>query len=223
MLGFLVFFSYIYYVNELIINVKTMSKKVKISIDGTEFLIPADSVSYDTYNNNEPYIYMRAKLVASIIKQYVKNNYPNLVVSATSDVYSGGSSVRVNVCNKNGSQVEPLIFKDISKWQYMLKAGSFNGMIDMYEDREDSPTTDNGTPLKYFPSYIFIENKPNWGTKHYWMNEWNEWCEKTLNPTDEEKEWIDKIVNNYGGWLGYNKQFMSKTVLKNIDSIMGCV
>ena len=70
-------------------------------------------------------------------------------------------------------------------------------MIDMYEQREDSPTTDNGTPMKYFPNYIFIENKPNWGTKHYWMNEWNEWCEKTMNPTDEEKEWIDKIVNNY--------------------------
>ena len=201
-----------------------MSKKVKISIDGTELLIPADSVSYDTYNNNEPYIYMRAKLVASIIKQYVKKTYPSLKVWATSDVYSGGSSVRVNVCNQDGSSISDYdVFEDIQQWQYKLKAGSFNGMIDMYEDREDSPTTDNGTPLKYFPSYIFIENKPNWGTKHYWMNEWNEWCEKTMNPTDEEKEWIDKIVNNYGGWLGYNKQFMSKTVLKNIDSIMGCV
>ena len=116
-----------------------------------------------------------------------------------------------------------MYLKIFNNGQYKLKGGSFNGMIDMYEDREDSPTTDNGTPLKYFPSYIFIENKPNWGTKHYWMNEWNEWCEKTMNPTDEEKEWIDKIVNNYDGWLGYNKQFMSKTVLKNIDSIMGCV
>jgi len=205
------------------INLKIMSKKIKISIDGSEFLIPSESIGYDTYNNNEPYVYMRAKVVASIIKQYVKKNYPSLVCSSTSDVYSGGSSVRVNVCNQDGSSVSETIFEDINKWQYMLKGGSFNGMIDMYEYREDNPTTDSGTPLKYFPSYIFIENKPNWGTKHYWMNEWNEWCEKTLNPTDEEKEWIDKIVNNYGGWLGYNKQFMSKTVLKNIDSIMGCV
>ena len=55
------------------------------------------------------------------------------------------------MCNSDGSQVEPLIFKDINKWpKYMLKIGSFNGMIDMYEDREDSPTTDSGTPLKYF-------------------------------------------------------------------------
>ena len=29
-------------------------------------------------------------------------------------------------------------------------------MIDMYESREDSPTTDNGTPLKYFPKlYLY--------------------------------------------------------------------
>lgn len=201
-------------------------KKVKISIDGNDFLIPSESIGYDTYNNNEPYVYMRAKVVASIIKQYVKKNYPSLVCSSTSDVYSGGSSVRVNVCNSDGSSVDSTIYDDIKKWEYMLKGGSFNGMIDMYESREDNPTTDNGTPMKYFPSYIFIENKPNWGTKHYWMNEWNKWIEITdldYTPTDNEKEWIDNVVTKYGGWLGYNKQFMSKTVLKNIDSIMGCI
>ncbi len=202
------------------------SKKVKISIRGTEFLIPSESIGYDTYNDNKPYIYMRAKVVASIIKQYVKKTYSDIVVSSTSDVYSGGSSVRVNVCNQDGSSVSPTIYDDIKKWEYMLKGGSFNGMIDMYESREDKPTTDNGTDMKYFPSYIFIENKPNWGTKHYWMNEWNKWIEITdldYTPTDNEKEWIENVVQKYGGWLGYNKQFMSKTVLKNIDSIMGCI
>ena len=207
------------------INLKSMkSKKVEISIEGNKFLIPSESVGYDTYNDNKPYIYMRAKVCASIIKQYVKKNYPTLVVSATSDVYSGGSSVRVNVCNQDGSPIsEAYVFEDIARWKHILQGGTFNGMIDMYESREDSPTTDNGTDMKYFPSYIFIENKPNWGTKHYWMNEWNNWCEITLNPTDEQKEWVDRIVNDYGGWLGYNKQFMSKSVLKNIDTIMGCV
>jgi hypothetical protein len=208
-------------------TIKSMkSKKVKISIRGTEFLIPSESIGYDTYNDNKPYIYMRAKVVASIIKQYVKKTYSDIVVSSTSDVYSGGSSVRVNVCNQDGSSVSPTIYDDIKKWEYMLKGGSFNGMIDMYESREDKPTTDNGTDMKYFPSYIFIENKPNWGTKHYWMNEWNKWIEITdldYTPTDNEKEWIENVVQKYGGWLGYNKQFMSKTVLKNIDSIMGCI
>ena len=199
------------------------SKKVEISIEGNKFLIPSESVGYDTYNDNKPYIYMRAKVCASIIKQFVKQKFPHLVVSATSDVYSGGSSVRVNVCHKDGSPLSASEFYPIQDWKYKLQGGTFNGMIDMYESREDKPTTDNGTDMKYFPSYIFIENKPNWGTKHYWMNEWNKWCEISMNPTDEEKEWVDKIVNDFGGWLGYNKQFMSKTVLKNIDSIMGCV
>ena len=203
-----------------------MSKKVKISIQGNEFLIPSESIGYDSYNNNQPYIYMRAKVCASIIKQFVKKQFPNLVVSSTSDVYSGGSSVRVNVCNQDGSPVDEVIYEEIKQWEYMLKGGSFNGMIDMYEMREDSPCTDNGTPMKYFPSYIFIENKPNWGTKHYWMSEWNKWLkinDLDYTPTDNEKVWIENVVQKYGGWLGYNKQFMSKTVLKNIDSIMGCI
>ena len=205
------------------LNLKSMSKKVKISIQGNQFLIPSESIGYDTYNNNEPYVYMRAKLCASIIKQFVKKEFPHLVCSATSDVYSGGSSVRVNVCQKDGSKVNESDFKRISNWKYILQGGTFNGMIDMYESREDNPTTDSGTPLKYFPSYVFIENKPNWGTKHYWMNEWNKWCEMTKNPTDEEKEHIERVLEIGGGWLGYNKQFMSKSVLKNIDTIMGCV
>lgn len=203
-----------------------MSKKVKISIGGNEFLIPSTAIGKDSYDGDKPYVYMRAKICASIIKQFVKKNYPHLVCSATSDVYSGGSSVRVNVCKKDGSKVDQSEFDKISEWKWVFQGGTFNGMIDMYECREDSPTTDNGTPLKYFPSYVFIENKPNWGSKEYWMSEWNKWIEMTAldyTPTDNEKEWIDRVVNKYGGWLGYNKQYMSKTVLKNIDSIMGCV
>ena len=206
-------------------NLKSMkSKKVKISIKGNDFLIPSESIGYEP-NGNQPYVYMRAKVVASIIKQFVKQNFKDIVVSSTSDVYSGGSSVRVNVCNQDGSPVDEVIYEEIKQWEYMLKGGSFNGMIDMYEMREDSPCTDNGTPMKYFPSYIFIENKPNWGTKHYWMSEWNKWIQITdldYTPTDNEKVWIENVVQKYGGWLGYNKQYMSKSVLKNIDSIMGC-
>ena len=188
------------------------SKKVKISIDGTEFLIPSESIGYDTYNDNKPYVYMRAKVVASIIKQYVKKTYPSLVVSSTSDVYSGGSSVRVNVCNQDGSSVSPTIYDDIKRWEYMLKGGSFNGMIDMYESREDKPTTDNGTPMKYFPSYIFIENKPKWDSIEYWISQWNEY------QVNIDAEWTEKI-QRLGGWLEYNKQFMNKKIVDKVASL----
>jgi hypothetical protein len=200
-----------------------MSKKVKISIKGNEFLIPETTIGKDTYNGDKPYVYMRAKTCALIIKQFVKKNYPHLVCSATSDVYSGGSSVRVNLCKKDGSKVDQSEFDKISEWKWVFQGGTFNGLIDMYEMREDSPTTDNGTPLKYFPSYVFIENKPNWGSKEYWMNEWSNWkamLDLDYTMTENEKIWTDNVVNKYGGWLGYNKQYMSPSVLKNIDSIM---
>jgi len=57
------------------------------------------------------------------------------------------------------------------------------------------------------------------------MSEWNKWLkinDLDYTPTDNEKVWIENVVQKYGGWLGYNKQYMSKSVLKNIDSIMGC-
>ena len=109
-----------------------------------------------------------------VIKQFVKKTYPSLKVWSTSSVYSGGSSVRVNVSEKDGSAVNSTIFDKIQEWEYMLKGGTFNGMIDMYESEEDKPTTDNGTPLKYFPSYIFIENKPKWDSIECWISQWNE-------------------------------------------------
>ncbi len=189
-----------------------MSKKFKFSIQGTEFQLPLSQVQEDSYNNNEKYIYMNAKSAASIIKQFVKKNYPNIKVWAGSEVYSGGSSVRVNVSESDGSPVDSIIFDDIQKWESMLKGGSFNGMIDMYESREDKPTTDNGTPLKYFPSYIFIENKPKWDSIEYWISQWNEY------QVNLDAEWTEKI-QRLGGWLEYNKQFMNKKIVDKVASL----
>ena len=148
-----------------------MSKKFKFSIQGTEFQLPISQVQVDTYSDTkEKYIYMNAKSAASVIKQFVKKNYPNLKVWSKSSVYSGGSSVDVDVSNSDGSSVDPSIFENISKWKSILQGGSFDGMYDIYNYREDSPATDNGTPLKYFPSYVFINNKPKWDSVEYWYN-----------------------------------------------------
>ena len=193
-------------------------KKVKISIQGNEFLIPSTSIQKCSYDN-ETYVHMRAKLCASIIKQYVKKNFPNLKVWAGSDVYSGGSSVRVEVCNEDGSQVNPIDFEKISEWKSILQGGTFNGMIDMYESREDSPTTDAGTPMKYFPSYVFIDNKPKWGTVEYWVNQYNEYKENISNP--DWSEMVNIINNKFGGsFLEYNKTYMSKKEYDNCSKVL---
>lgn len=153
-----------------------MSKKIKLTINGDIYELPKSALVLkgSTQWEDETYIQMRAKYCSSIIKQYVKKNYPFLKVWATSSVYSGGSSCDIYVSNQDGSRVVSTIFDKISEWKNTLQGGTFNGMIDMYEYREDSPTTDNGTPMKYFPSYVFVNNKPKWGSVEYWMNEWYE-------------------------------------------------
>ena len=181
-----------------------MSKKIKLTINGDIYELPKSALVLkgSTQWEDETFIQMRAKYCASIIKQYVKKNFPNLKVWASSDVYSGGSSVRVEVCNADGSRVVSTIFDKISKWKHILQGGTFNGMIDLYEYREDSPTTDNGTPMKYFTSYVFIDNKPKWGSVEYWMNEWYE---------------NKKYFKNLSDFLSKNKTYMTDKEYKKVD------
>lgn len=147
-----------------------MSKKIKIQISNQTFELPSNALWFDKWKN-EPYINMNAKNTASLIKQFVKKNFPNIKVWATSDVYSGGSSVRVNVSNSDGSSVSEKIYKEIKGFSDSFKAGYFDGMSDCYEYYDEKLKTDNGTSLKSFPSYIFVENKAPWGSVEYWVNE----------------------------------------------------
>jgi hypothetical protein len=62
--------------------------------------------------------------------------------------------------------------------------------------------------LKYFPSYIFIENKPKWGTPEYWLNEY-----KTLqaNVNNPDYDRMRELIKKAGSFLEYNKTYMSKS------------
>lgn len=146
------------------------SKKIKIQLSGMTFELPSSALRVDKWSN-EKYIYMNAKNSASMIKQYVKKAFPGFKVWASSDVYSGGSSVRVNVCNPNGSPISPSTFSLIKSFGNSFQAGRFDGMTDCYEYYDTEIRTDNGTQLKYFPSYIFVENKATWDSVEYWVNE----------------------------------------------------
>ena len=185
-----------------------MSKKLKFKLNDNEFLLPLDSYREQTWGGNlEKYIHMSAKNTATVIKQYVKKNFPELKVWGVSDVYSGGSSTRIYVCNVDGSPVDSDTYKKIEQWKWILSGGSFNGMEDIYEYREDELTTDAGMALKYFPSYIFIDNKPKWGTVEYWLNEFETFKDNLYNPDYAR---IVGLVKEKGSFLEFNKTYMTK-------------
>ena len=183
-------------------------KKLKFSINNNEFTLPLDSYREQTWGGSlEKYIHMSAKNSATVIKQFVKQNFPQYKVWAVSDTYSGGSSTRIYVCNEDGSSIPTEDYKRIEQWKWILSGGSFNGMEDIYEYREDELTTDAGMALKYFPSYIFIDNKPKWGTVEYWLNEYETFKDNLYNPDYAR---IVKLVKEKGSFLEFNKTYMTK-------------
>ena len=199
-----------------------MSKKIKLTILGEEYQLPISALKLkkDSQWNEETYIHMSAKHTASIIKQYVKKFFPEIKVWSNSQTYSGGSSCNVNLSNSDGSEISQNIFEQISEFGNQFKAGSFNGMEDIYEYNEGTKTTDNNTPLKYFPSYVFVKNAPQWGSVEYWLNEYNVWLEKTGT---KEYDVYDMNVQKAGGWLNYNKTYMTDKEFNNVKSKLNLV
>lgn len=189
------------------------TKKIGFKLNGMKFELPSNSVQLDKYNNNTEYIYTGAKNTASIIKQYVKQKYGNrITVWSTSDVYSGGSSVRVNVWSKNGSATPLSIYQDIQSFADSFKAGKFDGMTDCYEYTNEGLTTDSGTPLKYYPSYVFVENRPKWDSVEYWLNEWKSFDVSQYDNLIGNTPW-EKFVNR-------NNRFWKKGTLENLTKYM---
>ena len=184
-----------------------MSKKMKFQFNQMTFELPSTALQSKRWDDNKPFINMNAKSTASVIKQYVKQKYGNsIVVWSTSDVYSGGSSVRVNVSSSTGSAVTHHIYNDIQLFAYNFKAGRFDGMYDSYEYRSDEVRTDNGTQMDYFPSYIFVENKPKWDSVEYWLNEWN-----TFEPSNYSRPMVGNTL--WEQFMNFNKSYWKNGML----------
>ena len=191
------------------------TKKLKFQINNNEFTLPINSYQESNWGGSvEKYIHMSAKNCATVIKQFVKQNFPELKVWAVSDTYSGGSSTRIYVCNEDGSEVEYDTFKKINQWKHILQGGNFNGMEDIYEYREDELTTDNGMMLKYFPSYIFIENQPKWGSVEYWIKEYNTYMD---NFQEDNYKGMRAAIEKAGSFLEYNKTYMTPSEYKKCE------
>jgi hypothetical protein len=189
-------------------------KKIKFQFVGMTFELPSNSLQKDKYNNDTPYIYMGAKHTASVIKQYVKQKYGNrLQVWATSDVYSGGSSCRINVCEKNGSPTPYEWYKDIEAFANSFKAGRFDGMTDCYEYSDEVVSSDNGTQFKYFPSYVFVENRPSYGSVEYYLYEW-----KQFDPSNYSCKMIGDTT--WEQFVNFYSRGMKKGVLDKLTTYM---
>lgn len=103
-----------------------MNKKIKFQLAGIEFQLSDKFV-------NGNVIRMSHVAAANVIKQYVKQTYPNVNVSAKSDSFSMGNSVDVYLSDKYGQPVSKEIAKNVQSFGDQFVYGKFDGMTDMYE------------------------------------------------------------------------------------------
>ena len=87
-----------------------------------------------------------------LLKKYISEKY-SMKVSAKSDKYSGGSSLRVSY---NLGLCTDIIDSDLSRLEY----GKFDGMIDLYEYKNDAETgiTIDGFELEEY-KYISVDRE----------------------------------------------------------------
>jgi hypothetical protein len=141
---------------------RDMKTKMKFNYAGMVCEVPSNCLITTNYWGEPietPFIRIGRKEVASISKQFVKKNFPNLLVWASSETFANGNSVSVYVCNADGSDVDydSKEWKSIAGFVNSLSGGKYNGMEDIYEYGEGN-VTENGTKIESYAKYVSCNN-----------------------------------------------------------------
>lgn len=120
-------------------------------------------------NSSQVSFYSPMGTVSSVIKQYVKQRWPELgKFNISSSSFAGGDSVRVYL-----NCVDKELYEEVSsELDTVFMRGSFNGMIDLYEytgerlvkvpistNEKENPTIDT--------KWMQVENRPKYGSTLY--------------------------------------------------------
>jgi len=111
-------------------------------------------------------LYVPMAGVSQVIRQYIKQRWPDRKIQISSDTFAGGDSVTVYA---------PFVSREESrKMQQELSGlftyGRFNGMYDIYEMKEgyeEFTIEHRGKRGEVSTKYLNVENRAKWGTKLY--------------------------------------------------------
>lgn len=143
-----------------------MAKKFKFTLKGTEFNLPMKYLQTKDWSGNdiEPYINLTHAATASVLKQWVKKEFPKVTVYSSSESFSGGNSAKIWVSDSVGNEIFKPDFDTIRDFARLFQQGSFNGMIDLYEYDSQDLETEKGTPIKLNTKWVSAVNGPKHAT-----------------------------------------------------------
>ena len=146
---------------------------LKVSIGGTIYQINEKAFRKTGWNKEPitPYFYASYVAAGQLVKQWVKNNYPNVVCRVKGRSFANGNSMDVNVCMPDGSPISDADYQAINNFAHLFEYGRYDGQHDLYESYESSGLkTDNGTVIEAGVKYVGVDNRPAWDTPQYVLN-----------------------------------------------------
>ena len=179
-------------------------KKFKFKIDDFTFQLSGKYLNTgkkDFKGNPLPTeINMNHAAGASVLKQYVKQAFPNVEVASESDTFSGGNSVSIYISDKFGKQVDNDIVDTVRQFSYKFEYGRFNGMIDSYEYKTNIEKTDAGTVIDAGCKFIHVQNRPKFMSVPDVVKTLTELTKDPSDFTFGTQSWTNavKIVEGYG-------------------------
>ena len=179
-------------------------KKFKFKIDGYTFKLSGKYLNTgkkDFEGNSLPTeININHAAGASVLKQYVKQAFPDVEVSSESDTFSGGNSVSIYISDKFGKEVDNDIIDTVRQFSYKFEYGRFNGMIDSYEYKTNIEKTDAGTVIDAGCKFIHVQNRPKFMSAPDVVKTLTELTKDPSNYTFGTLSWTDAIkqVESYG-------------------------
>ena len=146
---------------------------LKVSIGGTIYQINEKAFRKTGWNKEPitPNFYASYVAAGQLVKQWVKNNYPNVVCRVKGSSFANGNSMDVNVCMPDGSPISDADYQAINNFAHLFEYGRYDGQHDLYESYESSGLkTDNGTVIEAGVKYVGVDNRPAWDTPQYVLN-----------------------------------------------------
>jgi hypothetical protein len=145
-----------------------MSKR-KVVLNGITYAV--DAKHFRSIGGGKEYLNATPPVAGSLVKQFVKAKYPNIVCKVKSESFAGGNSLNVYLCNPNGGPAEHTVWEAINEFAHNFEYGSFNGMYDIYETYDNTATvTDAGNRIEAAVKYVSVYNGPQFNTVEYVLN-----------------------------------------------------
>lgn len=140
-----------------------MNQKINFTAQYGDKILKFKNVTI--HQSKEGWGYVPMKGTSSVIRQFVKQVFPDIDFRISSSTFSGGDSVRIYL----QKPVSDEKLRELNSVLSNFQSGTFNGMIDLYEYAQNRgiSITKDGRKYTFETKYLFVVNEPKYGTSEW--------------------------------------------------------